>query len=106
MLSASTLENLTSFLVALDQLLTGHTEKEARAMVNQLDEPEKYLSGAEYYLSDGGYSRLYISVASDEINLGTLNRLDKVKKNWQTLPVRTLVIGLKQYFMEIREELI
>lgn len=94
---------LKELLIALDQLLTGKAYKDCLQMARQFDDPEKFLSGSGYYLSDGGYSRVYISVMEDLVFL-TSNSLDKPRANWETLPVQAILGELMRVFREIQQE--
>ena len=94
---------LRRYMIALDQLLTGKSEKECARMSNQVEDLEKYLSGSEYYLSDGGYSRVYLSILEDQVFV-TSNSLDKVKDNWKTSAVQNLIEGLMILIRHIQEE--
>ena len=94
---------LRRYLIALDQLLTGNSEKECSRMSNQVEDLEKYLSGSEYYLSDGGYSRVYLSIL-EELVYVTSNSLDKVKTNWESSAVQNLIKGLMIFIRQIQDE--
>lgn len=101
--SQETRDLLRRYLIALDQLLTGNSEKECSRMSSQLEDLESYLWGAEYYLSDGGYSRIVLDIVGERVFL-TSNSLDKVKTNWENSGVQNIIKGLKILFLQIQKE--
>ena len=96
-------KTLQKYLRALDQMLTGNSEQEALRMSNQVESLEKYLGGSQYYLSDGGYSRVYISLLEDVVFV-TSNSLERVKSAWETPAVQNLIKGLMVFMRYIQEE--
>lgn len=102
-MNKETLAKLTSCLVALDRQLTGNTEQRALQMVSQLEDPYQYIWGAEYYLSDGGYSRVYLDMSRGRVLL-TSNSLAKPKENWETPAVQNIVFELRRLFVQIINE--
>lgn len=102
MISTETLNELKDYLKALDQLLTGKSERECSGLSSQLDSIEQYLNGAEYYLSDGGYSRIVLDILGGRVAL-TSNSLDKVKANWGTPMVQAVLRSLNEHLRFIRE---
>ncbi|MCZ7861788.1 hypothetical protein O9X98_10390 [Agrobacterium salinitolerans] len=78
---------LYEHIINLDVVLTGKTHSEAaqtaRHQAHIFNDAERFLHNQEvYYLSDGGYSRVFISYEGDL--LLTQNSLDKVKARWAT----------------------
>lgn len=79
---------LYEHIINLDVVLTGKTHSEAAQTARHQahifnDAAERFLHNREvYYLSDGGYSRVFISYEGDL--LLTQNSLDKVKARWAT----------------------
>lgn len=85
---------LRDLLVRMDCILTGRPEKDAMHMArNQahfFDDPTTFLSSSrEYYLSDGGYSRLIFDELAEGFRL-TSNSRDPVKQVWQAGTVKDL----------------
>jgi hypothetical protein len=84
-------EILFTFLRGLDVILTGKSPAEAiHTSVNQIRNVRDMIEdGVEYYLSDGGYSRIFIGLKYDEDSKQevirfslTDNSTSKVKLNW------------------------
>lgn len=83
-------------LIRLDMLLTGKPRADAvhtaRSQQHRLSSPLALLNdgfGGEYYLSDGGYSRLFVN---DMPSLWlTSNSLPAAKAAWETPAVQGLV---------------
>lgn len=78
---------LYEHIVHLDCVLTGKSHSEAaqtaRHQAHILDDAERFLYNREiYYLSDGGYSRVFMTDEGEL--LLTQNSLDKVKARWTT----------------------
>lgn len=93
---------LTDFqaaMIELDMVLTGKDrERCEHTAMTQAASVEEWL-GREYYLSDGGYSRVMLSESSMWV---TSNSLDRVKTAWNAGPpeisrVRDIV---RQFFRE------
>lgn len=87
-------DRLRDLFIRMDCILTGKPEQDAVHMArNQshfFDDPSSFLSSSgEYYLSDGGYSRLIFSEVSEEFRL-TSNSRNAVKQVWQTRVVKNL----------------
>lgn len=77
-------ENLAEQIVWLDCFLTGashhdakHTNKNSIITHNL----ENFLEGDCYYLSDGGYSRIYLNF-DGKLCIDSVST-DKAKKNWE-----------------------
>ena len=69
-------------LAFLDVALTGNSWREAlHTALSQAMIPEKFLAH-EYYLSDGGYSRIHLNPDTLHIFLSS-NSLETPKKNWR-----------------------
>ncbi len=78
---------LYDHIVQLDSVLTGkdisRTSQTARNQAHVLQDVIRLIENREiYYLSDGGYSRVYFA-DDGELQL-TSNSLDAVKARWQT----------------------
>lgn len=78
---------LYEHIVHLDCVLTGKSLSEAaqtaRHQAHILDDAERFLYNREiYYLSDGGYSRVFMTDEGEL--LLTQNSLDKVRARWTT----------------------
>jgi hypothetical protein len=69
-------------MVELDCLLTGHSAEEvAQQMHHKPATPVEWFDrGREWYLSDGGYSRVWVDYEG-HLFLGS-NSLDRVKEAW------------------------
>lgn len=95
-------EQLRTAILALDRLLTGKTDAEvehnARNQTGYFADPLDCLS-REYYLSDGGYSRIVIN---DEAKVRlTSNSLDRVKERWTSKDAQKLVSEIERIFAEL-----
>jgi hypothetical protein len=81
-------------MVALDAMLTGKSEEQvAQQIHHKPDSVEKWWKRGEWYLSDGGYSRLWLN---EEKIFVTDNSLERVKESWdldapEVVRVRNLV---------------
>lgn len=97
---------LRSLLVALDAQLTGHSIHGARLAADpQRDKVEslKTWSKIEYYLSDGGYSRVWVDPFEGEVFLGD-NSLASVKRRWDDMNTQWIVTIIKQWLAAGRVE--
>lgn len=76
-------EILKDKIMFLDCALTRKTYKEvALTWKNSNFDLEDFITGREYYLSDGGYSRIWFSDISFQLRLSS-NSLDTSTSNWQ-----------------------
>lgn len=93
---------LRTAIIALDRLLTGKTDAEiehtARNQPAFFADPLNFLF-REYYLSDGGYSRI---VLNDEAKLRlTSNSLDRAKERWASAEAQKLASEIESLFAEL-----
>lgn len=81
----SAADDLKETMVALDRILTGKDEGAARHMARSQEhffaEPSRFLESGGYYLSDGGYSRVFFHPEALEFRLDSVSR-DAVKARW------------------------
>jgi len=83
-------------VIALDQLLTGRSHKECSKMYDdQINNEEDILWTEEYYLSDGGISRLIINAHERSIAI-TYHSSTDVKKAF----MRSVTMTLKKAIIE------
>ena len=73
-------EQLTVDLWLLDALLTGRDPRSGRGDEDKLVSMEKFAFGELYYLSDGGYSRVFFSQAGT-LGLSSESRV-QVRERW------------------------
>ncbi len=95
-------EQLTVDLWLLDAVLTGKDSRSGRGGVEKFEDIDTWaLGGSEaiFYLSDGGYSRVYSPSESGTIQLAS-ESLCRVKHNWDNQPsvatIRTRIERLLQ----------
>jgi len=93
---------LGDYMVALDQLLTCRSYEECLRMFrSQEDNIEDILFGKEYYLSDGGYSRIYFNPTDFSISL-TQNSLEGVRSMFESRDsVGSLNVGLLEEYEKV-----
>jgi len=88
------LKDLQDMLCRLDMALTGHSEKDCQSTSNYYFGKDRmivdWLADETYYLSDGGYSRVFFRESSDGISPPTIqltsNSLEHVKLAWNWRP--------------------
>lgn len=89
----SSADSLREVMIALDTALTGKSEKDAAHMaLNQsafFDNPERFLESGGYYLSDGGYSRVFFDPDTETFRLSGVSR-DQVKARWHEADVQVI----------------
>jgi hypothetical protein len=89
----SSTDSLREVMIALDVALTGKPEKDAAHMArNQnafFDNPERFLESGGYYLSDGGYSRVFFDPDTETFRLSGISR-DQVKARWHEADVKDI----------------
>lgn len=98
---------IAELLRAFDWNLTGCSIKKSfltwqsqTAATDKIAEWEK----VEYYLSDGGYSRLWVDPFDEEIFISS-NSTDKVKNAWEVNPnIKNLVAEFKAIFAAAKTE--
>lgn len=92
-------DSLRDVMIALDMALTGKPEKDAAHMArNQsafFENPERFLESGGYYLSDGGYSRVFFDPDTEAFRLSGVSR-DQVKARWLEADVQVLVTRAAQ----------
>jgi hypothetical protein len=92
------LNDFQKAMVALDVALTGTNQADAAHMVSQqYASIEAWLDGGEWYLSDCGYSRLWLT---EEKLFVTDNSTSKVKANWPKAgqEIETVKVLIREYF--------
>ena len=81
---------LTIDLWLLDALLTGKDSRSCRGAFDKMVECDEFLGGLLYYLSDGGYSRVFCTIADENV-VGTLHlsseSRQEVKDKWNDYQV-------------------
>jgi hypothetical protein len=92
--------NIKADLILLDSVLTGASIQNCIHTASNQSLEHVY-DGQEYYLSDGGYSRLVFNY--DSKFFVTSNSLDMVKKNWGTLLAQTIVARLETAINNLTE---
>lgn len=77
-------QNIFTDLCILDTLLTGKDSREGRGDWDSIgvDSEEFSMGGREFYLSDGGYSRVCFGYADKTLFL-TSNSRDEVEARWE-----------------------
>lgn len=75
-------EQLTVDLWLLDAVLTGHDSRAGRGDENQLVDVERFANGELFYLSDGGYSRVFFSETKWAVCLAS-ESVDEVRAKWR-----------------------
>jgi hypothetical protein len=91
---------LQQALLSLDFFLT---DKRPSGWKPKLDF-EEFWYGREYYLSDGGYSRIYYEPAEERLLLGSVS-IDKPKERWNTKTGRVLREKVEQEVKNIYEKM-
>ncbi len=97
---------IRSLLVALDAQLTGHTEHACKLAAHPQEskiESLKVWNKIEYYLSDGGYSRVWVDPYDAAVFLGSNSR-PEVKARWNDEGVQEIVTALVRWLQAGREE--
>lgn len=93
---------LRELLVQIDSILTGRPTKDAEHMARSqssfFEDMTRFLTTREYYLSDGGYSRLLFDEIAEEFRLSSNSR-DQVKVTWQSGEVKELVAEASRILM-------
>jgi len=85
-----------NYLISLDQLLTGRPRLECVRTSDQFTDLYQFMGGYEYYLSNGGYSRIFLDIYSNQIFL-SVHSLDYSKNRWKSEQVQDLINGLKKH---------
>lgn len=91
------MSDLKELVVRLDTLLVGKpeaAEQAARQQAHRLSDPVSFAVGGEYYLSDGGYSRIVFHELSGRLSL-TSNSRDAVKAQWDVQEVQDAVVAIE-----------
>lgn len=73
-------EQLRLALINLDAALTGNTDRRTHHTASDSN-VNSFVEGHEYYLSDGGYSRVIMNDLSMKLRL-TSNSRNEVKQTW------------------------
>lgn len=108
-------QSLKDALIALDMQLTGKTLFQASETMrgggnmNDMCKVEKFAMGDLYYLSDGGYSRIYVHGELEDATLCLASESrDQVYAKWQESwlyrkAVITLIIALHNSEISLNE---
>lgn len=97
-------EKFRELITYLDCALTGKPYSDCtHTFVCVPHSPEKLIGGDLYYLSDGGYSRLYWDMWQDRGILVASESLDKVKEAFGRC--KELVEDLNTFLRDIEKEL-
>jgi hypothetical protein len=87
-------ETLREVMISLDRVLTGKDEDAAAHMARHQDgfftDPTRFLESDGYYLSDGGYSRVFYDPESERFRLSSVSR-DAVKARWREADAQAIV---------------
>lgn len=97
-------EQLTVDLWLLDALLTKRDSRSGRGDENKIVSMEKFTYGEPFYLSDGGYSRVYYSLADRKLYLASESRL-AVMTSWDFTEVKTIRLRIERRMRELATEL-
>lgn len=90
-------EQLTIDLWILDAILTEKDPRGGRGDINKLVEMSKFAFGEMHYLSDGGYSRIFINVLREITELClTSNSRDEVKRRWHQNAAQQVILRIEQ----------
>lgn len=100
-------DRLRELLIKIDCVLTGKPEQDAAHMArNQsafFDDASRFVTSREYYLSDGGYSRLQFDEIAEEFRLSSNSR-DQVKAVWHSGAAKDLVAEASQILMTMLQD--
>jgi hypothetical protein len=97
---------IKSLLVALDAQLTGHSMVTARLASHPQEDKIESLKNwdkIEYYLSDGGYSRVWVDPFEGSVWLGD-NSLVSAKTHWNDAGVQQIVTAIRRWLAAGRAE--
>lgn len=72
---------LVESVMVLDAFLTDKDSKQAAHTAKQLTDPLDFVFGSLYYLSDGGYSRVFWSEWQSKLCIASESR-NEVKSKW------------------------
>lgn len=87
-------EQITVDLWLLDAILTEKDSRSGRGDPDQIVPMERFQAGEMFYLSDGGYSRVFCNYTGTV--LLTDNSRDEVKARWHLEAVQRVVLRLEQ----------
>jgi hypothetical protein len=97
-------DRLRELLIQIDCIVTGRPAKDAehtaRNQVSYFEDTIKFLTSGEYYLSDGGYSRLMLDELAGDFRLSSNSR-DQVKAVWHSGAAKELVAEASRILMTI-----
>lgn len=86
-------DTIRDLLISLDRALTGKDETTAAHAARNQDsfftDPTRFLESGGYYLSDGGYSRVFYDPESESFQLSSVSR-DEVKARWREADVQAI----------------
>lgn len=97
--------SIQSDLWILDALLTGRDPRSGRGDPDKMVDPFDVLQGELYYLSDGGYSRVYYRCEEGPLCLAS-ESTDEVKAKWHTSDVSLVRFRLQQTVEDYHRELL
>ncbi|MGY3581537.1 hypothetical protein ACVIGB_000391 [Bradyrhizobium sp. USDA 4341] len=97
-----TADRLRELLIRIDCTLTGRPVSDAAHMAHNqasfFEDLTKFVTSREYYLSDGGYSRLLFDEIEEKFRLSSNSR-DQIKAVWKSGAVEDLVAEAAQILM-------
>jgi len=96
-------EQLTVDLWLLDALLTGRDPRSGRGDEDKLVSIETFVCGQMFYLSDGGYSRVFYSESEGALRLSSESRKDVHELWFNRGPdqIRRRIVGrIKQWIKQ------
>lgn len=97
-------EQLTVDLWLLDSILTQRDSRSGRGDENQIVNLDEFALGRLFYLSDGGYSRVYHSMEDRDLFLSSESR-NEVRALWDCDAARTIKRRIQRLVNEwIREQ--
>jgi hypothetical protein len=96
-------EQLTVDLWLLDALLTQRDSRSGRGDENKIIPAEDFICGKLFYLSDGGYSRVYYSLSDTKLYLASESR-PAVKTAWDFTEVKTVRLRIERRIRELVKE--
>jgi hypothetical protein len=87
-------EQLTVDLWLLDALLTEHDSRSGRRDPDKLVTMERFQAGEQFYLSDGGYSRVFCNYTG-VVHLTDKSRTE-VKARWHRDAAQRVILRIEQ----------